>query len=271
MMVLGTIGAFGFEDFDPPEVLALYAGAGCEVVQAYRNRQRDIGAGEILGVCGDLGMRIDSLHAHFGDDLDPSCEDERERAAAVAFYEREAEYCRALGGDLVVIHPSPPRATTGDIERRKEQLRKSLREFARLGERTGVRFAFENMPGYHPLGADVKWLVDEIAAVESEHLVFLLDIAHAHMTCGAPIAVKLAGRHLRYTHACDNDGLNDAHLLPFQGNLPWDECTAALHEIGYDGVFLLEVFQTADELRRLLTDDWKRRMKSLLSGGAAIA
>lgn len=269
MMVLGTIGAFGFEDFDPPEVLALYAGAGCKVVQAYRNRQKQIDADEIRGVCDDLGLKIDSLHAHFGSDLDPSCEDEHARSAAVTFYESEAAFCRSLGGDLVVIHPSPPRSPIGDIRTRQDHLRKSLCEFARLGEKTGVRFAFENMPGYHPIGADVKWLVDEIAAVDSEHLVFLLDIAHAHMTCGAPIAVRLADRHLRYTHACDNDGLDDTHLLPFSGNLPWDECAAALHGVGYEGVFLLEVFQSADTLRRLLTDDWKRRMKALLSDGGA--
>ena len=270
MMVLGTIGAFGFEDFDPPEMLALYAGAGCKVVQAYRNRQKDINAAEIRSVCDDLGLKIDSLHAHFGNDLDPSCEDEHARSAAVAFYETEAEYCRSLGGDLVVIHPSPPRATIGDINIRRDHLRKSMREFARLGEKTGVRFAFENMPSYHPIGSDVKRLVDDIAAVDSEHLVFLLDIAHAHMTCGAPIAVRIAGRHLRYTHACDNDGLNDTHLLPFSGNLPWDECAAALHGVRYDGVFLLEVFQTADTLRRLLTDEWKNRMERLLTGDNAI-
>ncbi len=28
MMILGTIGALGFDDFNPPEVLGLYGGAG---------------------------------------------------------------------------------------------------------------------------------------------------------------------------------------------------------------------------------------------------
>ncbi|HVP11329.1 MAG TPA: sugar phosphate isomerase/epimerase family protein [Phycisphaerae bacterium] len=265
MMTLGTVGAFGFEAFPQPEVLRLYARAGCEVVQAYRHRDKAIAAKEVVAVCGGLGLRIDSLHAHFGDDLDPSSEDEAARAAAVAYYEREAEYCRQLGGDLVVIHPSPPNAPPGDVEHRYAQLRKSFDEYARLGERTGVRFAFENMPGYHPVGADVRRLVDEIASVGSERVVFLLDVAHAHLTCGIGAAIDMAGRRIAYTHVCDNDGASDMHLLPYRGNLPWDECHEGLRRVGYNGVFLLEVFEKAEDLPGLLTEEWKRKMRVILN------
>lgn len=267
MMTLGTVGAFGFDDFPQPAVLKLYAQAGCKIVQAYRNRQKAIAAGEIVAVCDDLGLRIDSLHAHFGDDLDPSSEDEEVRAGVAPYYQREAEYCRQLGGDLVVIHPSPPRAPTTDVERRYGQLRKSFDELARLGEKTGVRFAFENMPGYHPVGGDVRRLVEEIAKAGSDHVVFLLDIAHAHMTCGIVEAVGIAGRRIAYTHVCDNDGANDMHLLPYRGNLPWEDCCRELHRVGYQGVFLLEVFEPLDDLGRLLNEEWKGKMRRLLSGG----
>jgi sugar phosphate isomerase/epimerase len=269
MMTLGTVGAFGFEDFPQPKVLQLYAQAGCEVVQAYRRRDKVIRAEDLTAVCAGAGLRIDSLHAHFGDDLDPSSEDEKARAAAVQYYEREAEYCRQLGGDLVVIHPSPPHALPGDIERRYSQLRKSFDGFARLGEKTGVRFAFENMPGYHPVGADVQQLVDEIVKTGSDRVVFLLDVAHAHLTCGIGPAIRMAGRHIAYTHVCDNDGVSDTHLLPFRGNLPWDECREGLHRAGYNGVFLLEVFEKAEDLPRLLTDEWKGKMRVILNNRQA--
>jgi fructoselysine 3-epimerase len=264
MMTLGTVGAFGFDDIPQPRVLSLYAGAGCKVVQAYRPRHKAIPAQDIASVCAALGLRIDSLHAHFGDDLDPSAEDEAARAAAVQYYESEAEYCRRLGGDLLVIHPSPPHAPPGDVEHRYAQLRKSFDEYARLGEKTGVRFAVENMPGYHPVGADVQRLVDEIARTGSPHVVFLLDIAHAHLTCGIGPAIRSAGPRIAYTHVCDNDGITDSHLLPCRGNLPWDECRDALHAVGYNGVFLLEVFEKADDLPHLLTEEWKRKIRHIL-------
>jgi sugar phosphate isomerase/epimerase len=247
-------------------VLRLYAEAGCSVVQAYRPRDRVIPTQEITALCEGLGLRIDSLHAHFGDDLDPSNEDENLRAAAVRYYEGEAEYCSRLGGELVVIHPSPPHAPVGDMERRYAQLRKSFDEFARLGEKAGVRFAFENMPGYHPIGADVQRLVGEIVKAGSDRVVFLLDIAHAHLTCGIGPAIRAAGPHIAYTHVCDNDGISDTHLLPFRGNLPWDECGEGLHRVGYNGIFLLEVFEKTEDLPALLTDEWKRKMQVILNG-----
>jgi sugar phosphate isomerase/epimerase len=266
MMILGTVGAFGFDDFPQPEVLSLYAAAGCKVVQAYRNRHEDIPAAAIRSLCDGLSLRIDSLHAHFGDDLDPSSEDETLRAKIGPYYEREAEYCLRLGGSLVVVHPSPPRARTVDRERRYAQLRRSFDELARVGERLGVRFAFENMPAYHPIGADIPRLVKEIAATGSDSIAFLLDVAHAHMTCGVTEAIRAGGRHIQYTHVCDNDGVADSHKLPFRGNLPWYDCGRELRQIDYQGVFSLEVFESPEDLRRLLNDEWKRKMQAVLNG-----
>ncbi len=267
MMTFGTIGAFGFDDFDPPEVIGLYAGAGCTVVQAYRNRARDIPAERIVSVCDDLGMTIDSLHAHFGDDLDPSSEDEQVRRFAVETYRQEAEYCRRLGGRISVIHPSPPHASAGDLARRHSQLRRSMEELARIGEEMDAVYAFENMPAYHPTGADVGRLVEMVAGVGSEQVIFLLDFGHAHMTCGIGEAIALAGGHLKYTHVHDNDGVNDTHGLPYRGSLPWDRCREGLHKIGYDGVFLLEVFEQSAELRRLLSAEWRARIQTILNNG----
>lgn len=264
MMTFGTIGAFGFDDFHPPEVIGLYAQAGCTVVQAYRNRQKNIPAREMVNVCRDLGVTIDSLHAHFGDDLDPSSEDEATRTTAVELYHREGEFCLQLGGNLAVVHPSPPKAPIGNLERRYSQLRKSLGDLSKIGEQMGVVFAIENMPGYHPVGSDVKRLVDEVVKAGSDHIAFLLDFGHAHMTCGIAEGLRAAGRHMRYTHVHDNDGEHDTHSLPHRGTLPWDVCREELHNCGYDGVFLLEVFEKAEDLRRLLDERWKARVLGIL-------
>ena len=268
MMTFGTVGAFGFDDFHPPEVIGLYAQAGCTVVQAYRNRLRDIPAKDIAAVCQDAGIRIDSLHAHFGDDLDPSSEDEKIRAAAVDLYAREGEFCRSLGGSLAVVHPSPGHAPEGNLERRYVQLQKSFADLSRIGEKLDVAFAFENMPGYYPIGADVKRLVDEVIKAGSKHIIFLLDFGHAHMTCGIEQALKWSGRQMKYTHVHDNDGKNDTHALPYRGTLPWDDCRRELRASGYDGVFLLEVFEKAADLRRLMNAEWKANIGKILAGKA---
>lgn len=265
-MQLGTIGPFGFDDFHPPEILGLYAGAGCQVVQAYRNRNRSVAAAEIRKVCDDVGMKIDSLHGHFGDDLDPSSEDETIRTYSVDFYAFEADFVRALGGDVVVVHPSPSHIPEGNLERRYAQLRKSCEELVKTAERMGVRFAFENMPPYHPVGSDVARLVKEIAAIGSDKIVFLLDTGHAHMTNGIAASMEIAGPHIKYTHVHDNDGKTDTHILPFRGTLPWDTLSAGFARHRYEGVFLLEVFEKADDLRKLLNDGWKAKIQAILAG-----
>ena len=268
-MQLGTIGPFGFDDFDPAEILGLYAGAGCKVVQAYRNRNRSIAVADIRKICDDVGMTIDSLHGHFGDDLDPSSEDETIRTYTVDFYAFEADVVRQLGGDLVVVHPSPSHMPDGNLDKRYGQLRKSCEELAATAERMGVRFAFENMPPYHPVGSDVPRLVQEIAAVGSDKILFLLDTGHAHMTNGIAASMEAAGPHIKYTHVHDNDGKTDTHILPYRGTLPWDALSAGLAKTHYDGVFLLEVFEKAEDLRKLLNDGWKAKIQSILSGRTA--
>lgn len=266
MMTLGTTGAFGFEDFHPPEVLGLYAAAGCRVVQVYRNRLRHITARDVRALMPDQPLTIDSIHGVFGDDIDPSSEDEQHRRRSVEIYHGEAEFCRELGGDLVVVHPCPARTPFGSLDAKYAQLRRSLDELQRMGERHGVRFAVENMPPYHPVGNDAPRLAGLVQAAALSRIVFLLDTGHAHMTGGIGPAIRGAGATIGYTHVHDNDGAVDTHILPTRGTLPWDELESGLHAVGYRGIFLLEVFEKADDLRRLLNDGWKARMQRILAG-----
>jgi len=267
MMTLGTTGAFGFEDFHPPEVLGLYARAGCRIVQVYRNRLRNISARDVRALMPDEPLTIDSIHGVFGDDIDPSSEDESHRRRSVDLYRAEAEFCRELGGDLVVVHPSPARAPVGSLETKYVQLRRSFDEFQRMGDEFRVRFAFENMPPYHPIGNDPVRLAREVAGAAMPRVVFLIDTGHAHMTGRAGEAVRAAGSTIAYTHVHDNDGAVDSHRLPYRGTLPWDDLGDALREVRYKGVFLLEVFESAADLRKLLNDEWSGRMAKVLQPG----
>lgn len=263
-MTLGTTGAFGFSDFPQPQFLSIYAAAGCTRVQVYRNPEKNLSAAEIVNICDSAGLTIDSLHAHFGDDLDPSSIDEPQRRRSVESYFAEADYCRQLGGDMMVIHPSPAHTPIGDAAKRASQLQKSIDEFAKLAEKTGVICAIENMPPYHPIGTDIGQLVDLIVGAGSIGVGFLLDFGHAHMSGDIATAIRRADKHLRFTHVHDNDGINDTHFLPYRGTLPWDKAREALHDISYDGVFMLEVFETVENLKMMNTDVWQRNVKSIL-------
>ena len=54
--------------------------------------------------------------------------------------------------------------------------------------------------------------------------------------------IRAAAGRLRALHIDDNEGRTDQHLAPFaSGTVPWAETMAALREIGYDGLFNLEL------------------------------
>ncbi len=42
-------------------------------------------------------------------------------------------------------------------------------------------------------------------------------------------------------HVSDNDGKEDLHLLPFEGNIPWVKVVRALRDIEYGGPFVYEI------------------------------
>ncbi len=52
--------------------------------------------------------------------------------------------------------------------------------------------------------------------------------------------VRLLGDDLAALHVHDNKGNWDQHLIPYMGNIKWEEFLTALKEIGYKGAFTLE-------------------------------
>jgi len=270
VITLGTIGAFGFADFDPPEIIGLYRQLGATVVQAYRRRDSDITPAHIRAVCDDLGMGVDSMHGLFGEDLDPSSEDEAVRRRTIEVYRSEVAWIHALGGEMIVVHPAATEQPTASIEGRWTQLRRSFEDLAVIGQREQVVYAFENMPHEAQLGDDLPRLVDEVKRFGDPHVTFCLDTGHAHMTGDLCAAARLAGPILGHVHCSDNDGVADQHLLPFHGTAPWERMGEALAEIGFSDTFLLEVFEPADALRQAVAEGWRERFAAALRiGGAA--
>ena len=78
-------------------------------------------------------------------------------------------------------------------------------------------------------------------AVDNDHFRMCLDTGHAALFGQPATDVRILGKeYLRVMHVHDNDGAHDKHLLPFMGVVDWTAYAAALKEIGFDGVFMLE-------------------------------
>ena len=65
-------------------------------------------------------------------------------------------------------------------------------------------------------------------------------------------------------HLSDNSGASDDHDMPTCGTLDAAGVAAALHEVGYRGTLMLEVFYKADRLRRLIDDGLADRLAEIV-------
>ncbi|ADL07655.1 sugar phosphate isomerase/epimerase family protein [Thermosediminibacter oceani] len=138
--------------------------------------------------------------------------------------------CAACEIPTLVIHPtggpSPsfPVGNTG-IQR----LLRLLEEASRLG----VTLALENLqrPDY------LEYIFCNIS---SDYLGFCYDSGHAFLVSGGLSLLDRYGHLLRALHLHDNDGSEDQHLVPGEGNIDWEDLRLHLDAVGYSGPITLE-------------------------------
>ena len=271
---LGTVAPTGFTDFQSPQWLEVMQSLGCTTAQAYRNRigwngchKSPVSTKQILDYIASSSLKYDSLHGIYGDDVDPSSEDESIRLKAVEAFKKEGQLALAIGGPLVIVHCSgifKQQPDTRQKERRWDQLAKSVAELAEYGQSCGIHYAFENLPPYHYISSDIGRLVSLLAPYPIEYIGLCFDVAHANIG-GDPVqAAMIAGDRITYVHACDNDGQTDSHRMLFEGNIDWMAFAGALRSIGYQNTVMLETFYTTDELILLAESGIKDRLDAFM-------
>jgi sugar phosphate isomerase/epimerase len=245
MAYLATIASFGFADFDPPALLAVYKELGCVALQYYRNEANPPTLSEIKRVAQDLGLPYDSIHGVFGKGYDPSSPDEAFRKASVQAYRAEAELALELGGPKIVIHPGAP-ADHGQLvdedqqRQRMAPLRQSLHELAQMGAQYNVTFLIENLPSIYYAGSNPASLAQMIRQINSPHLKMCFDTGHAHMTCDVVDHFKQCFDVIDYMHISDNNRRFDSHLIPGHGTIPWETLGPLMKN--FPGAAMLELF-----------------------------
>jgi sugar phosphate isomerase/epimerase len=278
---LATVAALGFPDLPPQQLLPLYRQLGCTLAQIYRNPAAPTAPMEAVRICGDAGLVVDSIHGVFGDAHDPSSPDSAIRAAAIATYRAEADYCRAAGGRIVILHPAPSKpgqapTPPDEAAARYEHLRDTLEALAPIAQQRQIVFAVENMPPYHPIGSDVARLAAVVRAIANPHIRCCFDTGHAFMSAGAQsqprdtvAALQAMADLIAYIHVHDNDGHGDSHLMPFDGGIDWLPLAAAWNHFSFGGLnatLMLEVFYAEALLGEKIAAGWQRRIAALSAG-----
>ena len=179
--------------------------------------------------------------------------DETRRKAAVA----EASAALALAATIpfkyLIVHVGMPADKVGPADNQPDAARRSVVELVDAAARVGVHVALEVIPNPLSSADGLVRIIDE--QLESVDVGVCLDYGHANLMTDVGDAVETLSGLLWTTHVHDNHGKRDEHLVPYTGNINWDEAMMATQKIGYDGALMFEVGSTGadpvDVLRRI--------------------
>lgn len=160
---------------------------------------------------------------------------------------RSIRACGMLGVRWAVTHPGTPYTEADPLEANLEYYGPHLD----LARECGIGLCLENdfgyvsgKPGRKLYCADVRELVQLVDAFhDPEHMAVCYDFGHGNLCENVSHRdnLRIIGYRLHALHVQDNLGKEDSHLLPFHGNIDWQEAMAALAEIGYSGDLTFEV------------------------------
>ncbi|MDT9594789.1 sugar phosphate isomerase/epimerase [Nocardioides zeae] len=165
--------------------------------------------------------------------------------------ERSAEMARALGADVVVVHPP--------FRWQREYARDFVNGVAALEESSGIAFAVENMYPWKATPRKGTTRGMEVYAPgwdpsTENYANTTIDLSHAAIAGSDPIAMAdRLGPRLRHLHLTDGTGsAKDEHLVPGRGTTGAAALLRHLGAGGFAGHVVLEINtrKAADQAER---------------------
>lgn len=150
--------------------------------------------------------------------------------AYVQLLKRNIDNCARLEIPILVVHCQPEYQTEPDMALGLSY----LEPVVRYAEAAGVKIAFENID--HP-----QCLLQTMAHFTDKHVGFCYDAGHEACRGYGYEFLPLVGDRLICTHIHDNDGIDDQHLIPFDGKIDWQRVMGQLKDCKYEGPLTLEL------------------------------
>lgn len=206
----------------------------------------------VAALVRDCGLAISNLNVNtasgyyqpgpcestFGPSL--SHPDARLRGWRQAYSIEALKIAQRIGAPCISVTSGSP--TPGiSLQASKDLLVDSLAHICAAAEALGVRVGVEYEPGL--LVERATELAEIIDRVGSPALGANLDIGHSFLDGESPEeAVALLAGRIWNVHVEDIAGRKHYHLVPGDGELPFERYFAALRQAGYDGFLTVELY-----------------------------
>ena len=237
--------------------LAQVAAYGFEAIELFATRTHfdyhDAAAAMTLAQwLRETGLTLHSIHLPIADSLkgdqwgtafSTAFGDNARRQVAVAEATAALAISRTLPFRFAVLHLGTPTAHAGAGDNSRAAAVRSLEEISRAAEPFGVRIAVEVIPNDLSSAATLVTLLER--DFDDTSVGLCMDFGHAHLMGDVPDAIETAAEHLITTHVHDNRRRDDDHLVPYNGSINWASALVTMRKIGYDGIYLMELANTA--------------------------
>lgn len=152
-------------------------------------------------------------------------------------YEKAILDCSALEIPTAVLHLTDNKPdfapTTLGLDR--------FKKLVDIAEKNSVNIALEN-------NGDTYLLEYLFSNIKSDRLGFCYDSGHENCYDKGYGFLDVYRDKVFALHLHDNDGINDIHAIPGDGNIDWENISSKLKEIRYDGAISLEVIRESSNL-----------------------
>ena len=195
------------------------------------------GVDKLIDCLSRSGVRAYSIHAPYGPQWDISSPDDAVHEHGVEALIDSIEIASVLGAERIVVHASD--VVTNGRSRRLERARGVLREVGVVARESGAILALENLPPEY-LGHTPEEVSELLEGTDPESVSLCFDCGHANLSgrfeefadALLPLAVT--------THIHDNNGAEDQHRFPGEGNIDWRRFAAAYRASGSEATIMLE-------------------------------
>lgn len=200
------------------------------------------------------------------------------RAVYRAEFRDTLDFADAIGARSIVTHPGylgyyeTPEIADDEFEAQRardlavaaERSAAFYRDACDAAAERGIDVLAENLPLPNVVARTAADLLHLKALVDRPNFHFVADTGHFHRA-GVDLRTALLalGRDLHHLHIHDNDASYDQHLIPGRGTVDWGGFREALLELGYDGVYMLEIRPSSvEEIREAV-----RFVRGVMGGG----
>lgn len=219
------------------------AGLGFDTLEICIEDPALVSADAVVAAAEAAGVSV-SVCGAFGPDRDVSHEDASVRRGGVEYLRTCVDLAAAVGSESV---SGPMYSATGKARLLSESEREqqwgwgvqSLQEVADYAAERGVGLAIEPLNRFETdMVNTVEQGVRLCDRIGRDNVGLLLDTFHMNIEeKDIAGAIRAAEGHIRNFHACEND-----RGAPGSGHVEWLNVSAALSEVRYDGLVVIESF-----------------------------